>query len=408
MTNMQGDQKREIDHSKAEAESTTSKLTLVSKGLILLEASNRIFGGPIIERIEIDSDNEATEKEIVEVNAEELINRHKTRSISYLPVLGREKIIAKGWSHLIAGDPKVGKTELMTRIITEWDKEKVLYITEESEELWSFRLSKLPRGCKRKHILFSFALGATPETILKRILEGNETVVIIDTIRTFFRFADETDNSEVNRVLTPFIKAARDTKKTILFIHHTRKKGGKNGKAITGGHAFLGSVDIAIELNRKGNTEQRELTGQGRLIEIEDFVYERSQGGSFIALGSSKDVSLDAVKKRIMKVLNREWKSTMEVRFALDNPSHHLTKCLRFSSPSQGTKYRTKSAIFKVKPRGNIQMAIEENKLIVSADYLVRVTLEEEEEEEMKAKKGMMTHMKKAHNEHRQIKSAAD
>src|SRR5262249_20822674 len=125
---------------------------------------------------------------------------------------------------------------------------------------------------------------------------------------------------EVNRVLTPFIKAARDTKKTILFIHHTRKKGGKNGKAITGGHAFLGSVDIAIELNRKANTEQRELTGQGRLIEIEDFIYERSQGGSFIALGAGKDVSFQVVKKRIAEVLNTEWKSTREVRFALDNP----------------------------------------------------------------------------------------
>ena len=318
---LQGDQRPKMDHIKAETESTTSKLTLVLEGPHSREASNRIFGGPRIAHVELDSDprDQASEKEIVELNAEEVINRHKTRLISYLLVLGREKIIVKGWSHLIAGDPKVGKTELITRIITEWDKEKILYITEETEELWSFRLSNLPRDCKRRnHIVFGFALGATPETIRKRILEGNETVVIIDTIRNFFRFTDETDNSEVNRVLTPFIKVGRDTKKTILFVHHTRKQGGKKGKAIAGGHAFLGSVDIAIQLNRKGNTEQRELTGQGRLIEIEDFIYERSQDGSFVALGAAKDVSFDVVKKRVMEVLGEKWKTTKEVLDALD------------------------------------------------------------------------------------------
>jgi DNA repair protein RadA/Sms len=327
VTNLQGEQKPASDQSKTETESTmivaNNKVALALEGLPALEVSNRLFGGPRIAHVELDSDprDQASEKDIVELNAEEVINRHKTRSISYLPVLGREKIIVKGWSHLIAGDPKVGKTELITRIITEWDKEKILYITEETVELWSFRLSHLPRDSKRQnHIVFGFALGATPETIRKRISEGNETVVIIDTIRNFFRFTDETDNSEVNRVLTPFIKAARDTKKTILFIHHTRKKGGQKGKAIAGGHAFLGSVDIAIELNRKGNTEQRELTGQGRLIEIEDFIYERSQDGSFVALGAAKDVSLDGVKKRITEVLSTEWKSTREVGFALDSP----------------------------------------------------------------------------------------
>src|SRR5215813_13954363 len=83
---LQGDQKPKMDHIKAETEPTTSKLTLVLEGLHSREASNRIFGGSRIAHVELDSGpkDQASEKEIVEVNAEEVINRYKTRSISYL------------------------------------------------------------------------------------------------------------------------------------------------------------------------------------------------------------------------------------------------------------------------------------------------------------------------------------
>src|SRR5215468_8304255 len=107
VTNMRSDQKPAIDQSKTEAEPTmivaNNKVALALEGLPALEVSNRLFGGPRIAHVELDSDprDQASEKEIVELNAEEVINRHKTRLISYLLVLGREKIIVKGWSHLI-------------------------------------------------------------------------------------------------------------------------------------------------------------------------------------------------------------------------------------------------------------------------------------------------------------------
>src|SRR5215831_2418282 len=147
VTNMRSDQKPKIDHSKAKAESTTSKLTLALEGPSALEASNRLFGGSRIEHIDnLSSDPKKglTEEEFREINAEKLReNGVSEMSPPYLPVLGRERVIVKGWSHIIAGYPKTGKTELIARMIAEWD-EQILYFTEEAESVWRTRVLNLP------------------------------------------------------------------------------------------------------------------------------------------------------------------------------------------------------------------------------------------------------------------------
>src|SRR5262249_700305 len=251
-TNMHSDQKPKIDHSKAKAESTTSKLTLAFEGPPALEASNRLFGGPRIEHIDnlsSDPKKRFTEEEFREINAEKLRENGATEmSPPYLPVLGRERVIVKGWSHIIAGYPKTGKTELIARTIAEWEDDQILYFTEEAESVWQLRMLNLPACYRLNHVTLCFALGASSEAILERIRIGSDSVVVIDTIRSFLGFEDETDNSEVNRVLTPFIKTARDAGKTILFVHHMRKAAGEYGQGITGAHAFLGTVDIGITL----------------------------------------------------------------------------------------------------------------------------------------------------------------
>src|SRR5262249_1247153 len=261
------------------------------------------------------------EEKFREVNAGKLKESiGNETSLNYLPVLGRERVIVKGWSHIIAGYPKAGKTELLARMIAEWD-EQILYFTEEAESVWRTRVLNLPDCYRLNHVTLCLGLGASPEAILKRIRVGSESVVVIDTIRSFLAFEDETDNSEVNRALTPFVKTTRDASKTILFIHHMRKTAGNYGQGITGAHAFLGTVDIGIELKLKqGQNNHRRISGQGRVIEIEEFLYEKLDDGRFIALGAAKDVSFEIVKKRVAEVLNTEWKSTREVRFALDKP----------------------------------------------------------------------------------------
>jgi hypothetical protein len=310
-----------LDHSTDEARAMgTAKVIVALEGHPALEVSNRLLGRPSIERINLTSDpqEELSEEVFMEIIAGRL--REDTgneTSLPYLPILGREKAIVKGWSHIIAGYPKAGKTELITRTIAEWRDEQVLYITEEAQSVWRIRICKLPERYQLNHVTLCFALGASPDAILKRIRRGSESVVVIDTIRTFLGFEDETDNSEVNRVLMPFTKAARDAGKTILFIHHMRKAAGQYGQGITGAHAFLGTVDIGIIL-KNGKNNRRQISGHGRVEEIEEFLYEKLGDGTFKALGAAKDVSFEVVKKRVMEVLDDQWRSTKDVRSDLD------------------------------------------------------------------------------------------
>jgi hypothetical protein len=239
--------------------------------------------------------------------------------VSFLPVLGQDKFIVKGWSHILAGYPKTGKTELIVRLIAEWPEEKILYFTEEPEGVWEARLRELPKTYQ--HVKLYFGLGVSPLEIQGRIVAGDETVVILDTVRNLLALRDEKDNSEVARALIPFIAASRSKKQTLIALHHDRKGGGEHGEAIAGGHAFLGVIDRALEIKRDGaNDSRRLLIGFGRVFLTPDLMYELTSDNAIIALGSPSLVKLHEVKARLVSALEDDWKKTSALIEAIGDP----------------------------------------------------------------------------------------
>jgi hypothetical protein len=270
-----------------------------------------------------------------ERNAGDLQRQAKESSeplLDYLPVLGQDGFIVKKWSHLIAGYPRVGKTDFINHIIAEWREERILYFTEEAEVLWKARLIALPP--LYDHVTLIYALGMTRDEIVQRIREGQETVVIIDTVRNLLGLKDETDNSEVARCLNPVIATARMSQKTFIAVHHSRKGGGEHGEGITGAHAFMGVVDIALEIIREANNDEsrrRIIKGWGRVIEVEKLVYELQPDKSMVALGSPAQVALDQVKQRACELLTDELQETKAIleAFSGNKPSiDQLTRAL--------------------------------------------------------------------------------
>lgn len=258
-----------------------------------------------------------------ERNAAELRREAAERgdtSLPFLSFLGQGGYMVRGWSHIVAGYPKAGKTELIARLCLEWRSESIAYFTEEPESVWEARLAALPDGWS--HVNLIFALGARPEAILARIQSGNETVVIIDTVRNLLSLRDETDNSEVARVLNPVIATCREGGKTLLLAHHLRKGGGEHGEAITGGHAFLGVVDLALEIafDNPNAPNRRKVRGWGRVIAVPELVYEMRDDKSFAPLGAPEAVALGEVKSRVLETLNGEWQALREIHDALDEP----------------------------------------------------------------------------------------
>jgi hypothetical protein len=76
--------------------------------------------------------------------------------------------------------------------------------------------------------------------------------------------------------------------KTLIGVGHTRKGGGQHGEAISGGHALLAAVDVALELRRcdRGDT-YRTLVGYGRIIDAAELTYHRLPGGRMVADGGA-------------------------------------------------------------------------------------------------------------------------
>lgn len=239
----------------------------------------------------------------------------------FLPFLGLDGYIIRGWTTLVAGYPKAGKTELMTWLCSEWPSEHILYITEEPEAIWAHRLRQLGGGWHNLSLLFG--LGLEVSEIYDEIERFDEaTVVVIDTVRNLLRLQDETDNSEIARVLSPFIKLCRDNDKTLLLLHHIRKGGGEYGEGITGGHAFLGIVDTALELLREngGGDSRRRVRGWGRIFQIEDVIIEMGEDGQIRPLGAPSQVELENVKSRVLAVLTDEFAKLRSIYELLGEP----------------------------------------------------------------------------------------
>jgi len=253
--------------------------------------------------------------------------------LASLPFFGESNVFVKGYSHIWAGAPKVGKTETLSKAIPDWIKsgETILYITEESEAIWNRRLSKMADGVTLDGMSLVFALGAKSEYILQYMKGRRESVIVIDTTRSLLSIADENANTQVAQAVNPFITASRKRKQTIIFVHHLRKGGGEYSEGIAGANSFVGAVDIALELRRDKTAPQarrRMLAGWGRIIEVPELIIEQDESGSIKTLGSPQEVQLENVKSRVLDVISDEPLKTGEVQKLLDEPqpSHEQVK----------------------------------------------------------------------------------
>ena len=240
-----------------------------------------------------------------------------------LPLLGTvdQSPFISGWSHLLSGYPKAGKTELLTRLMHEWAmaEESILFFTEEPQAVWWARLATLG-SFDNLDVNMVFAMGSGREAIEATITAGSESVVIIDTTKLLM-IRDENDNSAINLALTPLLATVRAQSRTLVWSHHTRKGGGDHGETAAGGHAYTGIVDVVLELDRDRHHDQRRLIrGWGRVVEVVDITYEMLEDHSLKYLGNPKALEAEEIKERVSAVLGLEWATTKKIREELEDP----------------------------------------------------------------------------------------
>lgn len=273
--------------------------------------------------------SDAARPRVRERDATELIAAELPAELPALSLLGRDGYVIEGWSHLLAGYPKAGKTELVYACVRDWVRagRAVLWITEESELVWQYRLRRdttLPRGLR-----LVFGLGERPDRLLERAVEGEESIVIVDTIRSLLGITDEADNAELARVIGLWELGLRG--KTRLYLHHLRKGLGDHGLAVAGGTMLVGAVDRVLELRHDEHGPQRRVVRViSRIVGAPDLLLGLDDAGWPVALGDPGAVELDRVAQACLDVVEPEtWLKTSEVRERLPEPQPSHGQVLR-------------------------------------------------------------------------------
>lgn len=264
----------------------------------------------------------------------------QSQGLNRLPFLGGQGPFVLGWAHLVAGPPKIGKTELLLGLACEWVNAgyAVAYASEEPQLNWAERLRHHADECDWSRVRFFPALGMRPDALMRGLLSGDERIVIVDTWRNLMGVDDENDNSKIAAAVNPIVARCRDAGKTLILTHHLRKGAGAFGEGISGGHALLGSVDAGIELHRVESAPTRRLLrALCRIIALDDLIYERNADGRFELLGDPSVILKGEVGRRAKEALTRDWQTTKAIREACSpKPSDDVLRDALTESAKRG------------------------------------------------------------------------
>ena len=293
------------------------KISNSVSGYLIGNSSNTANLPPSLEK-------PSSEVRLERVNAGQLkedsagLDTTSIRKLSFLGDMEVSPIIA-GFSHLLSGYPKCGKTELLVRLVEDWTNQglRVCYFTEEQRVIWQYRLHQFASDFGNLELVF--AVAKSPRSMVSTIESGQQDIVIIDTCK-LLQISNENDTSLVNIAMTPFIAACGNSGNTLIFLHHMREAAGDYGSQTAGSHAFLAAVDRVIEIHRDPAENRRRIKGWGRLLPNSNVVYELRDDGTMSVLGDPKQVELQPVRDEVVRLAPLEWTTTKDYKQLLPAP----------------------------------------------------------------------------------------
>jgi archaellum biogenesis ATPase FlaH len=237
-----------------------------------------------------------------------------------------EDYIAAGFTTMLSGHPKSGKTTLLTHVLRAMTQEnggtvvshvfpaRVLVVTEEQPQLWAIRHHSL--GGFRPGILRIMTqpfIGAVSlatwksfiETLVLACQRDSIDLVVFDTLAAIFPLQDENSSVECKAVMEP-LKHLNDDGRAVLIVHHSKKgSGGDNSTiALRGSSAISGFVDIIVGVLPYGRspegTRARLIIIQSRLPQPPRRVVELSEDNQSYSV--AEGVSDFFQKKRTTKL----------------------------------------------------------------------------------------------------------
>jgi DNA repair protein RadA/Sms len=243
-------------------------------------------------------------------------------SIEHLPVLGVDGYIVKGWTHLLAGWWRLGKTELMAAVVLPWMRSglRILWITEEPDSLWADRadmVDEIYAPVPWDRLTLVDAMSAPAPALLDCAASVEADVIIADTIREVCGIESMKDDDAVRRAVSPWLRRLRDGQRTLIFLHQHRKAAGERGERVEGSVVLPSMMDVVLELEGvDGHERQRRLTVRRRRSQTAPLVYEMDPDDRILVIPDARSRSRVEAEAEAVFVVNASTEpvTTVEVR----------------------------------------------------------------------------------------------
>src|SRR5262245_15009991 len=239
-----------------------------------------------------------------------------------------EGYLARGKMTLLTALWKVGKTTWLAHMLKGFrgggtfcgrhqSPARVLYVTEEDDDLWVDRRGELGLGDCPIHVLTRpFGFGRPNAARWSEFLyylaefQAGETpadVVVLDTLSGLWPVSDENDAARVGEALAPLrMMTAQEPYPSLLLNHHNRKSDGPEFTATRGSGALPAFVDVILEMRRfdpvDDDNAKRVIKGGGRfhkhtpaelVVELTDAGYEACGSRGEVIRATVVDVIAD-------------------------------------------------------------------------------------------------------------------
>jgi len=233
-----------------------------------------------------------------------------TESVESLPVLGVDGYIVRGWSHLLAGWWRLGKTEFLAAVVAVWLRlgVKVLWITEEPDSLWADRadnIDEIYEPVPWDNLALVDAMSAAPKALLKCAADNAADVLIVDTVREVCRVTSMKDDDAIRSAVSPWLRRLKDGRRTLIFVHQHRKAAGEHGERVEGHVALPSMFDAVLELEAvAGHEQQRKLSVRRRGSRTTPLLYEMDDDDRLVVIPDGRARNRIEVEAAVLSVVD--------------------------------------------------------------------------------------------------------
>lgn len=285
------------------------------------------------------------------ISAEDLLNSDMEKEVlTYV----WEGLLPTGSVGVLTAQPKCGKTTLtfhLAAAVTTGSpflgrrikQGNVLIIScEENQNIIHYRLQNLHHNSAHLflHTGFLKTFPLLYEELRKYILAHSISLVIIDTLGSFWNVEDENSATRVMEALKPILHEARTTNACFLLLHHNRKSGGSAGLEIRGSNAIFAAVDVALILKENGVRTQRAITVQSRYPNAPKEMLVEFRDGEFTHLGYFHDTKQEQ-KDKVFLHMTEKLTSIKEIASRVE--LHYSTVSVILKQLREEGKIRKKS-----------------------------------------------------------------